>query len=113
MLNAIVAPQLHFNDSTRNNITNYSFWIWQPDGLIAYDRDADQIGRNILKDPLYKPFSSVQAIGKKILADRAGHGVYKFQVSLANKSVVTKDAYWTTAGLHGSDWRLIITRIMQ
>ena len=113
LLNALVAPQLHFNNSTRSNITDYSFWIWQPDGLIAYDRDADQIGNNIFKDPLYKPFPSVLALGKKIIAERAGHGSYSFQVSEANKSVVTKDAYWTTAGLHGSDWRLIITRIMQ
>jgi len=26
---------------------------------------------------------------------------------------VTKDTYWTTAGLHGREWRLVVTKILQ
>ena len=29
------------------------------DGLIAYDRDASQIGKYLFEDPLYKPYPSL------------------------------------------------------
>jgi polar amino acid transport system substrate-binding protein len=51
-------------------------------------------------------------LGKKIIAERSGHGNYSFQVTEGNKKVVTKNTYWTTASLHGREWRLVITKIM-
>jgi polar amino acid transport system substrate-binding protein len=105
LLNAFVSPML--------NGTGYSFWVMQLDGLIAYDRDSSQIGKYLFEDPLYTPFQSLLALGHRMVADRAGHGSYSFQVTEGNMTVVTKDVYWTTAGLHGKEWRLAITRIMQ
>lgn len=104
VLNALVAPRL--------SGTNYGFSAMQTDGLIIYDRDASQIGKNTFKDPLYKPFTSLLALGERIVAERAGHGSYDFLVTEGNKTVVIKEVYWTTAGLHGRDWRLAIIRIM-
>jgi polar amino acid transport system substrate-binding protein len=52
-------------------------------------------------------------LGEKIIADRSGHGSYSFQVTEGDKKVVTKDTYWTTAGLHGREWRLVVTKILQ
>jgi polar amino acid transport system substrate-binding protein len=104
LLDALVAPKL--------NGTNYSFWVMQLDGLITYDRDASQIGKNLFEDPLYKPFPSLLALGEKMIAERSGHGSYSFQFTEGNKTVVTKEVYWTTAGLYGREWRLSITRIM-
>ncbi len=112
LMNALVAPQLHFNISTRSNITDYSFWSMHQDGLIAYDRDESQIGKYLFEDPLYKPYPSLLDLGKQIIAERAGHGNYSFQITEENKSVVTKDTYWTTAGLHGKEWRLVVTKIL-
>ena len=113
LLNAMVAPQLHFNISTRSNITDYSFWMLTPDGLVAYDRDESQIGKDLFEDPLYRPFPSLLDLGKRIIAERSGHGNYSFQVTEANKKVVTKDTYWTTVELHGREWRLVVTKIME
>jgi len=113
LLNAMVAPQLHFNVSTRSNITDYSFWMLTLDGIVAYDRDASQIGLDLFKDPLFQPFPSLLDLGKKIIAERSGHGNYSFQVTQGNKKVVTKDTYWTTTSLHGREWRLVITKIIQ
>lgn len=104
LVNANVAPKL--------NGTNYSFWVMQLDGLIAYDRDSSQIGKYLFEDPLYKSFTSLLALGHTMVAERSGHGNYSFQVTEGNKTVVTKDVYWTTVGLHGKEWRLAITRIM-
>lgn len=113
LMNTLVAPQLHFNTSTRSNITDYSFWSMHKDGLIAYDRDESQIGKYLFQDPLYQPYPSLLDLGKRIVAERAGHGNYSFQVTEENERVVTKDTYWTTAGLHGTEWRLVVTKIMQ
>jgi polar amino acid transport system substrate-binding protein len=113
LLNAVVAPQLYFDIYNRSNITDYSFWLMHLDGLIAYDRDASQIGKYLFEDPLYKPYPSLLALGEKMITARSGHGYYSFQVTEGNKRVVTKESYWTTAGLHGREWRLVVTKMMQ
>ncbi len=64
LLNAVVAPQLHFDIDNRSNITDYSFWMMHLDGLIAYDRDASQIGKYLFEDPLYEPYPSLLALGE-------------------------------------------------
>lgn len=112
LLNAVVAPQLHFDMNNRSNITDYSFWLMHLDGLIAYDRDASQIGKYLFEDPLYEPYPSLLALGEKMIAARSGHGYYSFQVTEGNKKVVTKESYWTTAGLHGREWRLVVTKMV-
>lgn len=113
LLNAVVAPKLHFDIDNRSNITDYSFWLMHLDGLIAYDRDASQIGKYLFEDSIYRPYPSLLALGKKMIAARSGHGYYSFQVTEGNKRVVTKESYWTTAGLHGREWRLVVTKVMQ
>jgi polar amino acid transport system substrate-binding protein len=113
LLNDLVAPQLHFNSSTRGNISDYSFWAMDLDGLIAYDRDASQIGKYLFTDPLYRSFPSLLDLGHRIAAERSGHGYYSFQVAEGNKKVVTKESYWTTVGLYGRDLRLVVTKIVQ
>jgi len=113
LLNAIVAPQLHFDVSNRSNITDHSFWLMHLDGLIAYDRDESQIGKYLFEDPLYAPYPSLLALGEKMILARSGHDYYSFQVTEGDKNVVTKESYWTTAGLHGREWRLVVTKIVE
>lgn len=104
MLGALVVPRL--------NGTDYSIFVMQKDGLDVYSSDANQIGNNLLEDPLYKPFPGFLTLVKRMVDERSGYGTYDFQTTAANKTVVTKEVYWTTAGLYGRDWRLAIYRIM-
>jgi hypothetical protein len=104
MLGALIAPRL--------NGTNYSIFVMQKDGLNVYSSDANQIGNNLLEDPLYKPFPSLLTLVRRMVDERSGYGTYDFQVTANNKTVVTKEVYWTTAGLYGRDWRLAIYRII-
>jgi polar amino acid transport system substrate-binding protein len=113
LMNAMVAPRLHFDAYSRSNITDFSFWTLHLDGLIGYDRDASQIGKYLFTDPLYQPYTSLLALGKWMLAERSGHGSYSFQVKEGDTRVVTKEVYWTTVGLHDQEWRLAVTRIIQ
>ncbi len=113
LLNALVAPKLHFDLYNRANITDFSFWSMHMDGLIAYDRDESQIGKYLFTDPLYQPYPSLLALGERMIANRSGHGSYSFQVKEADTRVVTKEVYWTTVGLHDQEWRLAVTRMIQ
>ena len=112
LIGGLVAENLQFDVSTRSQITDYSFWAMDPDGLILYDRDESQIGKRLFEDPLYQPFPSLLELGERIAAERAGHGYYSFQVAEGDETVVTKESYWTTVGLHGREWRLIVTKIV-
>lgn len=113
LIGGLVAENLQFDVSTRSQITDYSFWAMDPDGLILYDRDESQIGKLLFEDPLYQPFPSLLELGERIAAERAGHGYYSFQVAEGDETVVTKESYWTTVGLRGRDWRLVVTRIAE
>jgi hypothetical protein len=104
-LKALVVPKL--------SGTNCSIFVMQTDGLIVYSSDSNQIGNNLLEDPLYKPFPSLLTLVKKMLVERSGYGNYDFQVTKSNKTVVTKELYWTTAGLYDREWRLAVYRIMK
>lgn len=113
LIGGLVAEKLRFDVSTRSQITDYSFWAMDLDGLILYDRDESQIGKLLFEDPLYQPFPSLLDLGQRIAAERAGHGYYSFQVAEGDETVVTKESYWTTVGLYGRDWRLVVTRIAE
>jgi polar amino acid transport system substrate-binding protein len=114
-LGSLAAPLLHFNVSTQSNITDYTFWVMDLDGSLLYDEDASQIGRNLLEDPLYKSFPSLlELVEKRIMIERSGHSYYSFfQETGGNEVEVTKECYWTTAGLHGTEWRLVINKVVK
>ncbi len=108
LMNDLVSPKFQ---SGMNN-TDYSIWLMHLDGLIAYDKHPSEIGKYLFEDPLYKPYPSLLALGKKMVAERSGHGYYSFPVTEGNNTVVTKETYWTTVGLHGREWRLAITKVI-
>jgi polar amino acid transport system substrate-binding protein len=114
LLNALVAPLLQYDMHNQSDIANYTFWVMDLDGLLVYDEDASQIGKDLFEDPLYKPFPDLQELVEhRIVAERSGHGIYSyFEVIGGNKAVVTKECYWTTTGLHGREWRLVITKVV-
>jgi polar amino acid transport system substrate-binding protein len=114
LLNELVAPLLDGDMHNRSGIADYTFWVMDRDGLLLYDEDTSQIGKNLFKDPLYKPFPDLlELVERRIVAERSGHGNYSyFDVTGDNKTAVNKECYWTTAGLHGEEWRLVITKVV-
>lgn len=115
LLNALVAPLLQYDMHNQSDIANYTFWVMDLDGLLVYDEDASQIEKDLFEDPLYEPFPDLlELVENGIVANRSGHGNYSyFEVKGGNKTVVTKECYWTTTGLHGREWRLVITKVVQ
>lgn|GEM_PF-524246 len=100
MFSGIVSP-LHLQSDV---------WIMQRDGRILYDPDTEEIGRMLFDDPLYKPYPQLLALGRRIASERTGSGSYEFQ-AMGLEEPVRKEAEWSTVGLHGTEWRLVATRV--
>jgi len=84
--------------------TPYTVTIVDTDGRVLYDTDPDQIGLP-LDDPAYTPFPELIALVTRVTEERQGKGTYSFRGE-------TKEAIWTTVGLHGEEWRVAVVRVV-
>jgi len=89
-------------------------WIMQPNGLIIYDPDTEEIGRNIFTDPIYKPFEDLVSFSRTVAISSNGAGSYDFYAGgLVDKTLVKKIAVWDTVGLYGTEWRVVAMEIQE
>ncbi len=86
-------------------------WAMQKDGRIIYDPDEEEVGRMLFDDPIYTPFPSLLSLGMTISKERSGSGRYEY-LGTGLKKPVQKEAYWTTAVLHETEWRLVVTHTL-
>lgn len=87
-------------------------WIMQPNGLIIYDEDPEQVGKNIFTDPIFNSFADLISFSKTVALSTSGAGTYDFYANgLENKTLVKKVAVWDTAGLYGTEWRVVAMEI--
>jgi len=89
--------------------TPYTMMVVQPDGVTLYDPDPGEIGRNTLTDPLYAEYPEIQEISLRAAENWYGSGTYRF-AETGSGTIVQKEVFWTTTGIHGTEWRLYITR---
>ena len=101
LLGSTIAPQLVG--------TAYTCMILQTDGTILYDADSTQIGKNTFTDPLFTPYTELLALARRVVAAPSGSGSYTFP-SGGSAAPVVKQAWWSTVGLHGTAWRVVLIR---
>jgi len=91
----------------------YEIWVMQTDGLILFDKDEKQIGKNLFNDGIYKPYASLISLGERIVKEESGSGSYEFLDKLGAevKSPVKKNAQWATVGIHGAQWKVVVAEI--
>jgi polar amino acid transport system substrate-binding protein len=89
--------------------TPYTVMALQPGGLVLYDADPGEIGKETLNDTLYADFPEVLDAARQYAENRSGHTTYSFYAA-GSGTVVRKEAYWTTVGLHRTEWRLSVIR---
>lgn len=83
-------------------------WIMQKDGLIIFDPDPNQVGRNIFTDGFFRPFEDMISFARTVSLSKDGAGSYDFYAKgLEDKTIVRKYAVWDTAGLYGTQWRIV------
>lgn len=85
-------------------------WVMEKEGLILYDADPPQIGLNLFTSHLYQPYPGLIRLGRLIAAAPEGKGVYEFR-SGSSPAVVKKKAFWQSAALYGTEWRLVAIHI--
>ncbi|NLI13980.1 MAG: hypothetical protein GX425_15520 [Peptococcaceae bacterium] len=105
----LIRPELFFANFTVPDLQGQrpEMMVMQKDGYILYDSDSSQIGRNVLTDSFYQGYTGLPALAGRTVADRAGVGRYAPPDQSLQKQAVKKSV-WTTVGLHGTEWRLIV-----
>ncbi|MCX5666213.1 MAG: cache domain-containing protein [Candidatus Omnitrophica bacterium] len=87
-------------------------WIIQKNGLIVYDADPEEIGKNMFSDPIFSPFEDLISFSKTVVASKNGAGSYSFYVNAPkDKTLAEKIAVWDTVGLYGTEWRVVAMEI--
>jgi hypothetical protein len=84
-------------------------WAMEPAGRIIYDPDAEEIGRIIFQDDLYKPFPGLLVAAHSIANSPDGSASYDF-LGKGLKESVKKYAYWNTVSVYGTPWRIVLTK---
>ena len=92
-------PFFVHNTPEKSDGTPWHLMVMQKDGLIVYEPDTGQIGKNAFSDPLFRPFPELIALAGNMSRERVGNGTYTFID--ANGMNVTKEALWTTVGIRG------------
>ncbi|MEI7433896.1 MAG: hypothetical protein WCJ93_06570 [Methanomicrobiales archaeon] len=104
-------PFFVHNTPEKSDGTPWHLMVMQKDGLIVYEPDTGQIGKNAFSDPLFRPFPELIALAGNMSRERVGNGTYTFMD--AEGTNVTKEAMWTTVGIRGTEWRLVLIRIAE
>lgn len=85
-------------------------WVMETGGRILFDAHEGEIGKNLLQDPAYAPFEELRKLAARIAAEPSGTGVYAYYQGSSGSPVVNKRASWSTVGLHGSQWRIVLVQ---
>ncbi len=88
-------------------------WVMEAGGRILFDPDPEEIGLNLFSDPVYRPFPELRELGRRIAGGAAGSGAYTFLGKRLGDRPVPKQCIWTSVGLHGCWWRLVMIRAGQ
>lgn len=88
---------------------NSTFTVMQTDGLILCDMDNSQVGKNLFTDEIFSPFPNLRNLGVKFTSNSRGYGSYiYYPTGNDGGRPVKKLAYWNSAGLYGTEWRVIM-----
>jgi hypothetical protein len=82
--------------------SGFEVWAVQPDGLIVYAPDAGVIGQNVSGG-----HCELAGLASRLAGERQGSTFY--QAMQGERDILRKEALWTTVGMHGSEWRLVVT----
>ena len=108
-INAFIRPELLIDPLLKKSVVpaGHELWIMQPDGMIIYDQDREEIGRMLFDDPLYAEYANLLDLGRQIASKPTGEGSYIF-VAAGSKEKAIKNMAWQTVRLHGREWRVVL-----
>jgi hypothetical protein len=77
--------------------------------MIVYGQNEEEIGKMLSDDPVFASHPDFLALHARIVDERTGNGTYTFFRQGTTVPVV-KEAFRETVGLHGAEWRAIVSR---
>jgi hypothetical protein len=84
-------------------------WVMQKDGVILYDYDTEEIGRNLFTDPLYQPYTESLKTAARIAEEKDGSATYNF-LGRGLEKPVTNEAFWATIDTYGNEWKIVLIK---
>ena len=91
--------------------TGYEFMVLQTDGMILYETNEEEVGKNSFTDPLYQS-TEVPKLAKKVVAEKSGRGEYTFWDADWKKETL-REISWSTVTFDETEWRIAVIRDMQ
>lgn len=86
----------------------YTIYALQKNGTLIYD-DSPEQGKNVFTDDEYQGYTELQAFIHNVVNMKSGYGTYSYFDDLSpSRPLVNKEAFWTTIGIHNTEWRLVI-----
>lgn len=85
----------------------YTYMAAQTDGRIIYDPDPEEVGRETFNETLFADFPEIIALAHQYAGNRTGYDTYSFYSTGFGK-VVSKETFWDTVQLHGTEWRVLV-----
>ncbi len=89
------------------NGTPFTFQVIEAGARILYDPDPDEVGKETFNETLYAEFPGIARVARHSAANRTGYDTYSFYSTGFGK-VVNKETFWSTVGLHGTEWRVMV-----
>ncbi len=85
----------------------FELCVLQNDGTTVYDADPEEVGKNLFSDPIYAGFTSLHALGKKVVSAPSGTGDFVYY-ALGLDEKITKSAVWDSVSLLGTQWKVVL-----
>jgi hypothetical protein len=107
-VSALFEPPMLFSSTVVPVVmgTGMAVNVMQLDGLNIYDSQGNDTGKNLFTDPSFQPYPDLIALGHRMVARESGSGSYRF-IDYTTGKTVKKLAFWSTVGLHGTEWRVL------
>ena len=89
------------------DMTKINIGVMQTDGTMLYEENWQEVGLNLFTAEIYQPFKELREMGRKIVAEPEGEGVYRFYDGTMQLAQ-SKRAKWETVDFHNQSWRIIM-----
>ncbi len=88
--------------------TGYEFMVLQMDGVILYETNEEEVGKNSFTDPLYQS-TKIPELAGKVVAESSGRGEYTFW-DVDWKREAVREIFWSTISFEEKEWRVAAIR---
>ena len=112
-LSSLISPADLCREEIEPVLTGSEFesWVMDTSGVVLYDRDASQIGINVLTDPRFQKYPSLRELVARIVAEPEGEGEYSYLID-GTDQLVHKQAQWKTVSVFGTAWRVMVYKVI-